>query len=175
METKNLLKNFSLIDFLSEISKGKELKYDFSDIIYITPNWARAEKLKDKLINEMKDKQIKTILMPDILSYKQGFLILALLAKYGYYDENKMPVFTDDWIDFLMYEISGETIVSDISIDPYNEKVNKVASLSRDFKSFLYLLVLNLKKEKINELNRDNLDQFEKFFIDAYDKYVQKH
>jgi hypothetical protein len=170
-----LKRDFSLIEFLSDISKVRKLKYDFSDIIYITPDWARAEQLKDKLIIEMRDKKINSILMPDILSYKQGFLVLALLAKYGDYDENKMPIFTEDWIEFLMYEISWQTIVSDFAFDPYNEKTNKVASLSRDFKSFLYLLVLELKKEKLNELkeNQNNLDDIEKFFINAYEKYTQ--
>ena len=91
--------------------KSNVFKNDFSNIYYIVPNQKRATQLEYELFNQMRNGREESIIPPRILNYRYAFLEIACMLKYGKtFDKEKMTLFSQEWISFLMLKVSREII-----------------------------------------------------------------
>ncbi|MEI7543137.1 MAG: hypothetical protein WCJ94_07810, partial [bacterium] len=151
---------------------GGLLNNDYSGIWYITNNGIRAAQVKEAILAEMSVRKIKASLVPLVMPYKLAFLYLAAMAKHGFVDMENITEYSEEWLEFLMYDISKKTIKDSDFLDSYGETDNRRANLSRDFKNFISSVVLYEGREKLEKVSAVGKGSFvEKTFYDAYKNY----
>lgn len=174
-----------LSDLLNEVKiltnnktavSGGKLKNDFGNIIYLTNNRIRANRLNDMLAEELASNiNLNTIIPPQIAAYPTGFLLMAAYAKFGYADSLNICKYSDEWLNLFLYGLSKKTIEESFFADIYGETENKRANLTRDFRAFIKDVILNLKENNINALLQDTeITDTAKYFLETYKEYKKE-
>ncbi|MFQ3675673.1 MAG: hypothetical protein SNJ64_03940, partial [Endomicrobiia bacterium] len=175
--------NTPILDFLSKKIKSNDeniFTNDFSKIVYIVNNVQRKQQLEYAIFNEMKNSNDrKTIIPPKIMDYKLAFLLQSAKYLLTNYNTDDITEYSEDWIQFLMYEIAENLIentanTANITNDKYRRKENVTRNLAQELGKYIGYIVMNLKEDNVlNYQNNDN-DAIIQWFIDAIKKYNEK-
>jgi len=151
------------------------LKNDYSGVLYLVNNQGRRSQAELCLAREVADPGSGkgSILPPDIQTYKTGLFYLAGELLYGNFPRENLALYTEEGLDFLLYEILwGMSKPDSKYADPadYPEEKHKVRNLASDFKKFIALV-----NEQKKTVQLEGIEKEGKFGGIPYEKLFAAH
>ncbi|KAF0125884.1 MAG: hypothetical protein FD189_1305 [Elusimicrobia bacterium] len=172
-----------LFDDLAKKAPGTpaSLQNDYSGVLYLVNSQGRRAQAELCLARETAAAASgkESILPPDVQTYKTGFFYLAGELLYGNYPRENLALYTDEGLDFLLYEILWGLSEIGAYSDPgsYPEEKHKIRNLASDFKKFIALATEEEKLAALDEARKkEGFDDFiyKKIFaaLDLYNERV---
>jgi len=128
---------------LAGTSQPNSLKNDFSGLVWFVNNSQRKKQLELALARELAEAKTSMI-PPQIVVYKTGLFYLAGELCAGNTVKDNVAEYTEDALDFLLYEILWAGVVAEGDefglASAYPEARNKVKNMASDLKKFMALV-----------------------------------